>query len=96
MPLSSAQRRALAAEANSLKATVTVSAGALGDAVVSHVRTALGSRPLVKVRIHADDAATCDAAAAELAARVPCELVQRVGRVALLYRAPGPDTSGDA
>ncbi len=96
MPLSSAQRRALAAAANRLKASVTVSADALGDAVVGHVRAVLATRALVKVRIRADDGAACDAAAAELAARVPCELVQRVGRVAVLYRPPSPEAAGDA
>jgi RNA-binding protein YhbY len=41
---------------------------------------------LGKVRIHADSGAECEQAAAELAQRVPCEVVSRVGRVVLLHR----------
>ena len=41
---------------------------------------------LLKVRISTDDREECDRVAEELAARLPCQLVQRVGRVALLFR----------
>ena len=88
MPLSSAERRELAAEGHHIKARVVVGADELSEAVIAHVRQAFGEKKLIKVRLNTDDRDECERAAAELARRVPCELVQRVGRVALLYRPP--------
>ncbi|MFQ5807448.1 MAG: YhbY family RNA-binding protein [Phycisphaerae bacterium] len=86
MSLSSRERRALAAKGNRLKANVIIRAGRLSEATVAHVRNAFGEKELLKVRISTDDRAECARAATELAERIPCELVQRVGRIALLYR----------
>ncbi len=90
MRLSSGQRRVLASEGHRLKAHVIIRADDLSDATVAHVRQAFGDRELIKVRISTDDRQQCLLAAQELADRIPCELVQRVGRVALLYR-PAPE-----
>jgi RNA-binding protein len=81
------------AASHALQPVVTVSAGNLTDAAVAQVRACFAHHELVKARIHADTGDECDVAAVELAARVPCELVRRIGRVALLYR---PRTSQDA
>jgi RNA-binding protein len=86
MGLSSSKRRALAAKGNRLKAHVIIRAAELSDAAVEHVRQAFDDQELIKVRISTDDRQRCRQAAQELAERIPCELVQRVGRVALLYR----------
>ena len=86
MPLNSAQRRVLAARGNRLKARVIVRADELSEATVAHVRQAFGQAELLKIRISTDDRAACDRAALQLGQRVPCEVVQRVGRVVLLYR----------
>ena len=88
MPLSAAQKRALAAQAHTLRPVVSIAAERAGDAAVSQVRQSFGRRPLIKIRIAADDKQACVATATSLAQRVPCELVQVVGRVALLYREP--------
>ena len=80
------QRRELLAQSHALNPAATIAADNLSDAVVTRVRACLAGRALVKVRIRADSGPECDAAAAELARRVPCELVKRVGRVAVLYR----------
>ena len=85
MSLSSAERRALTARGHRLKARLIIRAGDLSEAVVDHVRRALGQQELIKVRISTDDREECARAAEELARRVPCQLVQRVGRIALLY-----------
>jgi RNA-binding protein len=80
------------AASHALQPVVSVSAGNLTDAAVEQVRTCFAHHELVKARIHADSGAECDAAAVELVARVPCELVRRIGRIALLYRPrPSPD-----
>ncbi len=83
--LTSAQRRALAARGNRIKASVTI-ADTLSDSVVAHVRKAFGKRDLIKVRIATEDREVFAQTAAELAERIPCVLVQRIGRIALLYR----------
>ena len=80
------QRRELLAQSHTLNAVATIWANDVSDAVVAQVRACLAGRALVKVRVRADSGPACDAAAAELARRVPCELVKRVGRVAVLYR----------
>lgn len=86
MSLSSAQRRSLAAAGNRLKAGIHVSADAPDDGLLSHLRTAFERGELLKVRVNAADREQVVRVAAALAAAVPCELVQRVGRVVLLYR----------
>jgi RNA-binding protein len=94
MPLSSAQRRVLAARGNRLKARVIIRADELSDATVTHVRQAFGQGELLKIRISTDDRAACDRAALQLGERVPCEVVQRLGRVVLLYR-PATEADGE-
>jgi RNA-binding protein len=94
MALTSRERRALAAKGNRLKADITIRGGELSDATIAHVRNALSKRELIKVRISTDDREECARAADQLAERVPCDLVQRVGRVALLFRA-GETSAGD-
>lgn len=79
-------RKTLLARSHALKPAVTCAADRLSPAVVDQVRAAFPNSGLLKVRISADDAATCDAAAASLAAEVPCEIVRRVGRIVILFR----------
>lgn len=80
------QRKTLLATANRLKPTLSVGESEPTDAVVAHVRDAMKRVELLKVRIVTDDRNACRAAAEAIAARVPCELVQVIGRVAVLYR----------
>ena len=87
MGLSSARRRELVALGNHVKANVIVRADELSDATVNHVRQAFGRKELIKIRINSNDRQQCLHAAEQLAEQVPCELVQRIGRVALLYKA---------
>lgn len=94
MSLTANQRRELASQGNRLKAQITIAPGDLGPTVVEHVRRAFAERELLKVRIVTDDRGDTADAAEQLAAAVPCELVQKVGRVLLLYRAkPAGDAS---
>jgi len=86
MPLSSNERRALAARGQRLRARIVIRAGELSETAVAHVRSAFARADLIKVRISTDDRVACERAAAQLAERIPCELVQRIGRVVLLYR----------
>jgi RNA-binding protein len=89
--LSSGERRALAVQGNRLKAHVVIRAGELSEATVAHVRQAFGQKELIKIRLSTDDRQECARAAQKLAQRIPCELVQRIGRVVLLYRPTAQD-----
>ena len=88
MVLNPKQRRELIARGHSLKATVTIAADPVSESTVAHVRQLLAGRDLAKLRIRAESRVECEQAAAELAERVPCEVVMRVGRVVLLYHQP--------
>lgn len=83
------ERRALRARANRLKARLIVGRRRLSEPLLEEVRGELGREELIKVRLDEDDADEADRLAGELADRVPCHLVGRIGRVALLYRRPG-------
>ncbi len=85
---SQAERRELRSRANRLKARLTVGRKRLTDSLLAGVRGELERNELVKVRLDEEEAAEADALARELAERVPCHLIQRIGRVALLYRKP--------
>lgn len=80
------ERRRLAGLGHRLKAKVMVGRGGVTDAVVEEIRRALTHTDLLKVRIDASTPAETDALAGDVASRVPCHLIQRVGRVALLYK----------
>jgi len=90
----SAQRREFRARANRLKARLIVGRKGLTDAVLAEVRGELQRHELIKVRLDEDDADEAEALAHELAERVPAHLIQRIGRVALLYR-PNAETEKD-
>ena len=94
--LSSAEKRELAARGHHLKAHVSIAGGELSDAVVEHVRRAFGDKELLKIRVSTDEREECAATVQRLAKRVPCDVVQVVGRVALLHRAVANDGVDDA
>lgn len=98
MELSSKERRQFAARGQKLKAAILIAAEAeLPESVIAHVREGFKNHELIKVRIQTDDRALCQRAAQELARRIPCVLINRVGRVALLYKpADSPPQPGDA
>jgi RNA-binding protein YhbY len=86
MALDAKKRRHLIARANRLKAVAAIAAETPAEDAAAHLRRCFTDAEMVKLRIHAEDRATCEAAAARVAAAVPCEIVQRVGRVVTLYR----------
>lgn len=86
-------RRALAARGNRLRTSATIVAERLGDAQIEHLRSIWPPEAeLLKIRVAAPDKPTCVAVGEALADRVPCQVVQVVGRVLLLYRAPDGST----
>jgi RNA-binding protein YhbY len=95
MTLTSKQRRELLAASHALKPVATVPVDELSEALVEHVRAAFASQPLLKIRVAADNSEQTDRVAVELAGRVPCEVVKRVGRVVVLHRRPTEDGATD-
>lgn len=93
MPLDARHRKQLAARGNRLSAGLTLGDAELSERAVDHVRRSFAHTDLLKVRINVDDRELFALLCEDLAARVPCELVQRIGRVALLFR-PLPEDAG--
>jgi RNA-binding protein len=86
-PLSDRQRRHLRALAHALHPIVRLGNAGLTEAVTRETERALGDHELIKVKSAAGDRDARDAAFAELARRTGSALVQRIGNVAVLYRA---------
>lgn len=86
MELSSKERKDLLARSHALKPVATLAGEELSEGMVAHVRQAFQSHDLIKVRLGIEDRDACDKLADDLAARVPCALVKRVGRVLVLHK----------
>lgn len=85
--LTDAQKKHLRRLAHSLHPVVTLGNAGMGDAVVKELDRALKDHELVKVRARAPDRDQRDAWLTELARRTDSTLVQRIGNVAVIYRA---------
>jgi RNA-binding protein len=81
-----AERRELRSQANRLKARLSVGRKGLTEPLLAEVRNELARNELIKVRLEEDEADEAELLALELAEKAPCHLIQRIGRVALLYR----------
>jgi RNA-binding protein len=85
--LSDAQRKYLRRFGHDRKPIVLAGRGGMGAALVAELDRALTDHELVKVRARTGDRDERDAVLEELARATRAELVQRIGHVALFYRA---------
>ena len=85
--LTEPQKKHLRRLAHPLQPIVTLGNTGLTDAVVKELDRALKDHELVKVRARAPDRGQRDVWLAELARRTRGILVQRIGNVAVIYRA---------
>jgi RNA-binding protein len=85
--LSERQLRHLRGLAHPLKPVVRLGTSGLTEAVVLEAARALADHELIKVKAPGGDRQQRDSAFAALAARTGSVLVQRIGNVAVLYRA---------
>jgi RNA-binding protein len=85
--LTERQRRFLKGLAHSLKPIVQLGNAGLTEAVAAETERALHDHELIKVKAPGGDRDARDALFAALAARTRSALVQRIGNVAVLYRA---------
>lgn len=86
-PLTARERAHLKARAHALEPVVHVGHGGISAEVVTEADRALTAHELIKVRIGGDDRGARHAAGDELAARTAANVVHRVGKVLILWRA---------
>ncbi|MBQ0753182.1 MAG: YhbY family RNA-binding protein [Gammaproteobacteria bacterium] len=96
MPLSQQDKKRFKTIAHHLKPVLIFGGQGLSEGFVEELQLRLEDHELIKVRVNAetreDRAAIIDA----LCEAGPCELVQRIGAIAILYRAakrPNPKLS---
>ncbi len=86
MSLTSKQRRHLRSLAHHLDPVVLVGGNGITPQVEQAVQNELESHELIKVRIHRDAPVNVKIGGAELAESCSAELVQTIGRMAVLYK----------
>ena len=89
--LTSKQRQFLKGRAHALSPVVRIGKSGLTPAVIQETKTALRAHELIKVRVEAEDADDRKGLAERLAGDTDAQLVARVGKVAVLYRARAED-----
>lgn len=94
VPLNARQRAQLKARAHALEPIVQLGHAGLTDAVVTETDRALTAHELIKIRVGGADRDERASVIDDLCARTDAALVQRVGRVAVLWR-PRPDDDAD-
>ena len=87
MSLTESQCKHLRGRGHGLKTVVLVGSGGLNDRVLAEINSTLERHELIKVRVRSDDRDARDALIRQLVSGSAAELVQRIGNVALLYRA---------
>ncbi len=87
MTLTSAQRKALKARAHHLKPVVRVGQKGISENLLAETELALATHELIKVHIARDDKDERQAIAEQLAEHCQVEVVNHIGKIAILYRA---------
>lgn len=87
MALSELQKKYLRGLGHQLKPVVMIAESGLTDSVLQEFSSTIAHHELIKVSIRAGDREVRSEIIASLCASGPVELVQRIGNIALLYRA---------
>jgi RNA-binding protein len=90
VPLTARERAKLKARAHALEPVVHLGHTGLSDAVVAEVDRALTAHQLIKVKIGGTDRDARKALGDAISARTDAAVVQRVGKVVVLWR-PKPE-----
>ncbi|MCZ6499484.1 MAG: ribosome assembly RNA-binding protein YhbY [Gammaproteobacteria bacterium] len=91
--LNEAQKKFLRGRAHSLKPVVWIGGGGLSETVAAEIEQALVSHELVKTRIRVVDRDSRNQIIQRICRERDAELVQRIGKTAIFYRA-NPDLTG--
>ena len=87
MSLTESQCKHLRGLGHHLKPLVLVGSAGLSAGVLAEINSSLEHHELIKVRIRSGGRKERDALIAELATRSAAHVIQRIGNVALIYRA---------
>lgn len=87
MSLTEPQKRHLRKLAHSLKPLVIIGGNGLTESVVNEIDQTLAHHELIKVRVNAMDREERDEMIATMCEELGCSLVQRIGHIAVIYRA---------
>ena len=90
LTLTSRQRTHLKARAHALEPVVQIGHGGVQDSVVAAVDTALTAHELIKVKFNAAERDERQEMAETLSTRTGAAIVQRVGKIVVLWR-PRPE-----
>ncbi|MGB5832725.1 MAG: ribosome assembly RNA-binding protein YhbY [Thiohalocapsa sp.] len=85
--LTNKQKRWLRQQAHHLKPLVLLGRQGLTDAVLAEISLALDHHELIKVRVNGGDHNERDAEVGTIAERANAALVQRIGNIAVYFRA---------
>jgi len=94
MPLKESQRKSLRRRGHNLKPIVTVGAGGLTNAVLAELEGALNHHELIKIKIRIGNRECRNAVLQEILDRSEATIIQKIGNVALLYRATEAKENG--
>jgi len=86
MELNNKQVKQLRALGHSMSPVVTIGQHGMKDSIHEEIGGALTFHQLIKLKINLGDRDERDALISEIAEHHACQLVQRIGNVALLYR----------
>jgi len=90
MNLSEPQKKYLRGRGHDLKPLIMVGDAGLTESLLAEFESTLAHHELIKVKVRADDRSARDKMIETLCADHSASLIQRIGNVALLYRA-NPD-----
>ena len=84
--LNTQEKKSLRGVAHHLDPVVAVSERGLSQGIVDETERALRDHELIKVKVFGIDRASRDEIASELAEKTSATVLQKIGRVAVLYR----------
>ena len=95
MILTESQKKYLRGRGHQLKPIITVGNAGLSESVLAEFETTLAHHELIKVKVRSGDRDVRDEIIKQLCDNQSAILVQRIGNIALLYRA-NPDKKPEA
>ena len=89
--LTSAQRRALRAQAHALHPVVTIAANGLSPAVLTEIGRALDAHELIKINVHGVERKARDLLLLEICHTLNAAPVQHIGKLLVIWREKPAD-----
>jgi len=96
MPISHQDKKQYRAIGHNLKPVVTIAAKGLSNSVITEIKRALDDHELIKIKLAIVEREQRKSTICQICMTSGAELIQEIGKVALLFRAsenPNPRTS---